>query len=97
MAADEVNERVRKFQTTIEGESHTLWHGFDKTVAEQTVARRTMMVNKCIKEHFVAKSLGDAAADWRWWKDNLLDSDSETGVIYVSKEPRRRRHAHYDA
>ena len=73
----------RKFTTTIAGETYTLWHGFDKSVAEQTIARRTMLIHEELKEHFVAKSLGDPAADWRWWKDNLLDCDSEVGLAYV--------------
>ena len=74
----------RTFQITIAGESHTIWHGFDKTVADQMVTRRSMMVRRCIKVHFVVKSLCDPAADWRWWSDNLMNCDSDfLGVIYV--------------
>ena len=32
---------------------------------------------------FVNKGLGEAAADWRWWKDDLLDADSEIGTVFV--------------
>ena len=73
----------RKFTITIGGENFTLWHGFDKSIKEQTLARRTMLVHKGIREHFVQKGLGEAAADWRWWKDNLLDADSEIGTVFV--------------
>ena len=73
----------RKFSTNIGGEQITLWHGFDKSTKEQTTARRTMAVHKGIREHFVSKGLGEAAADWRWWKENLLDADSEVGTVFV--------------
>ena len=42
-----------------------------------------MQVHKTIKEHFIAKGLGDGASPWKWWKDNLLDCDSEVGVVLV--------------
>ena len=35
----------RKFSTVIGGEQVTLWHGFDKSTKEQTLARRTMLVH----------------------------------------------------
>ena len=73
----------RKFSIKIGGEDFTLWHGFDKSTKEQTLARRTMHVHKGVREHFVAKGLGEAAADCRWWKDNLLDADSEVETIFV--------------
>ena len=73
----------RKFSTTIGGEQITLWHGFDNSTNERTLARRTMHVHKGVREHFVVKGLGEAAADWRWWKDNLLDADSEVGTVFV--------------
>jgi hypothetical protein len=73
----------RKFMIKIGGEDFMLWHGFDKSTKEQTLARRTMHVHKGVREHFVQKGLGEAAADWRWWKDNLLDADSEIGTVFV--------------
>ena len=73
----------RKFTITIGGETFTLWYGFDKSTKEQTLARRTMLVHKGIREHFVQKGLGEAAADWCWWKGNLLDADSEIGTVFV--------------
>ena len=73
----------RKFSVAIGGDQVALWHGFDKSTKEQTLARRTMLVHKGIREHFVHKGLGEAAADWRWWKDNLLDADSEIGTVFV--------------
>ena len=36
-----------------------------------------------MREHFVVKGIGEAAADWRWWKDNLLDADSEVCTVFV--------------
>ena len=75
--------RGRKFQIDIGNESHTLWHGFDKAAGEQLLGRRTMLVHKTIKEHFVANGLGDIAAPWKWWKDNIHDYDNEAGVVFV--------------
>ena len=73
----------RTFSMVIGGEQHTLWHGFDKSIAEQTIARRTMLIHKVLKEPFIQKGLGDGAAEWRWWRDNLLDCDAEVGVVSV--------------
>ena len=42
-----------------------------------------MLVHEGLREHFVAKGLGEASADWRWWKENLLDCDSEVGTVFV--------------
>ena len=73
----------RKFSVQIAAEQITLWHGFDKSTAEQTLARRTMHALKGLKEFFVSRGLGEAVADWRWWKENLLDCDTDVGVIFV--------------
>ena len=54
---------------SVGGGQHTLWHGFDKSIAEQTIATPTMLIHTGPKEHFIAKGLGDGAAEWRWWKD----------------------------
>ena len=51
-----------KSSVVVAGEQHTLWHGFDKSIAEQTRARRTMLIHKWLEEHFIAKGLGDGAA-----------------------------------
>ena len=42
-----------------------------------------MHVHRGAREHFVIKGLGEAVADWRWWKENLLDADSEVGTVFL--------------
>ena len=78
-----ITMKGRKFSVEIGGEQFTLWHGFDKSIAEQTLARGTMLIHKGLKEHFISKGLGESVAEWRWWKDNLLDCDSDVGVVFV--------------
>ena len=76
----------RKYSITLGGESITLWHGFDKSENEQLLARRVSLCHRTLKEYFVSKRLCEASADWKWLKENLMDSDSETGVVYVKTQ-----------
>ena len=73
----------RKFQCTINGATSTLWHGFDKTQGEQLLARRTMHVFASCRDFFVDHGLCEREAPIEWLKTNLIDLDSEVGVVYI--------------
>jgi hypothetical protein len=73
----------RKFQCQVNGQTVTLWHGFDKSKNEQLLSRRTIHVFTSLKAFFAANGMCNAMADFAWLKPNLLDLDGEVGVVYV--------------
>jgi acetyl-CoA carboxylase beta subunit len=73
----------QKYTLELHGETHTLWSGFDKTVEEQLVVRRSSLTHKACKAYFVAQGMCDEGAGWPWMKLNLLDADMENGKIFV--------------
>ena len=42
-----------------------------------------MHLHKTLKEHLVLKGDGNGVQGWKWWKTNLLDVDTEVGVVLI--------------
>jgi hypothetical protein len=73
----------QRFTCEVNGQTSTLWHGFDKGTEEQLMTRRVSMLVTALKEFFVGAGLAEAQSPADWWRKQLLDADYDQGSIWL--------------
>ena len=77
----------QKFSINIAGETHKLWHGFDKTPSEQLVNRRSAVLHAALRKFGIESNLAQDSQTFTWWKENFLDADFESGTMCIKIAP----------
>ncbi len=77
--------RGRKFQATVNGANHILWHGFDKSPSEQMMTKRVSLVVKACKLMLTEAGVIQQGMDFDAIRKQILDADYDNGYIWLKR------------